>query len=121
MDNRSEVRESLMSRRTKIPPERAGLPAHGNRRVPGLRRGEVAGLAGVSVEYYARLERGAIAGASASVLDALARALMLTEAERAHLFDLARAADGIPTSGRHRRPASPARPPRDPCSGSWTR
>ncbi|MFL4475239.1 helix-turn-helix transcriptional regulator [Paeniglutamicibacter sp. MACA_103] len=113
MDNRSEVREFLMSRRAKITPESAGLPSIGNRRVAGLRRGEVAVLAGVSVEYYSKLERGAIAGASASVLDALARALMLTETERAHLFDLARAADGIPTSGRHRRPASPSRPPRE--------
>lgn len=113
MDNRSEVREFLMSRRAKVTPERAGLPVYGNRRVAGLRRGEVASLAGVSVEYYAKLERGAIAGASSSVLDALARALMLSETERAHLFDLARAADGIPASGRQRRPASPARPPRE--------
>ncbi|WP_026819105.1 helix-turn-helix transcriptional regulator [Arthrobacter castelli] len=111
MDNRSEVREFLMSRRAKVTPERAGMPASGHRRVPGLRRGEVASLAGVSVEYYSKLERGAIGGASASVLEALARALMLNGTERAHLFDLARAADGIPTSGRHRRPASPARPP----------
>ena len=113
MDNRSEVREFPMSRRAKLTPEQAGLPTFGNRRVPGLRRGEVASLAGVSVEYYAKLERGAIAGASSSVLDALARALMLSETERAHLFDLARAADGIPTSGRQRRPASGARPPRE--------
>ncbi len=71
--------------------------------MPGLRRSEVATLAGLSVEYYARLERGQIAGASSSVLEALARALQLDETERAHLFDLARAADGIPTSGRPRR------------------
>lgn len=89
------------------------MPTSGNRRVPGLRRSEVAALAGVSVEYYARLERGAIAGASASVLEALARALMLGGTERAHLFDLARAADGIPTSGRNRRTAPPARRPRE--------
>lgn len=79
--------------------------------MPGLRRSEVAILAGVSVEYYAKLERGAIAGASASVLDAVSRALSLDDAERAHLLDLARAADGIPTSGRPRgrsvRPAEP--------------
>ena len=118
MDNRAEVREFLMSRRAKITPERAGLPAGGNRRVPGLRRHEVATLAGVSVEYYTKLERGAIAGASASVLDALSRALMLNETERAHLFDLARAADGIPTSGRQRRPASALRQPRE--SLQWT-
>lgn len=107
MDQRAEVREFLMSRRAKVSPEDAGLPAGGNRRVPGLRRTEVATLAGVSVEYYAKLERGAIAGASASVLDAVAGALRLDETERAHLFDLARAADGIPASGRSRRRAAP--------------
>lgn len=111
MDNRAEVREFLMSRRAKITPERVGLPSIGNRRVPGLRRSEVATLAGLSVEYYSKLERGTIGGASASVLEALARALQLNETERAHLVDLARAADGIPTSGRHRRPTAPARPP----------
>ncbi|SDS46557.1 helix-turn-helix transcriptional regulator [Microlunatus soli] len=103
LDNRAEVREFLMSRRAKISPAQAGLPAGGNRRVAGLRRNEVAILAGVSVEYYAKLERGAIAGASAAVLDAIADALQLNDTERAHLFDLARAADGIPTSGRSRR------------------
>ncbi|WP_374976816.1 helix-turn-helix transcriptional regulator [Microbacterium trichothecenolyticum] len=103
MDNRAEVREFLMTRRARVTPDEAGIPAGANRRVPGLRRGEVAILAGVSVEYYAKLERGAIAGASASVLDAIARALQLDDTERAHLFDLARAADGIPTSGRARR------------------
>ncbi|MFE5290796.1 helix-turn-helix domain-containing protein [Isoptericola sp. NPDC056618] len=111
MDNRAEVREFLMSRRAKVTPDEAGLPGGSNRRVPGLRRSEVAMLAGVSVEYYAKLERGAIAGASASVLDAVSRALNLDDAERAHLLDLARAADGIPTSGRSRgratRPADP--------------
>jgi transcriptional regulator with XRE-family HTH domain len=112
MDNRAEVREFLMSRRAKVSPEAAGLPAGVSaRRVPGLRRSEVAMLAGVSVEYYAKLERGAIAGASASVLDAVANALALDDAERAHLLDLARAADGIPTSGRVRgRPARPSAP-----------
>lgn len=105
MDNRGEVREFLMSRRAKVTPEQAGIPAGPNRRVPGLRRSEVANLAGVSVEYYAKLERGAIAGASSSVLDAIARALQLDDTERAHLFDLARAADGIPASGRPRRRA----------------
>jgi transcriptional regulator with XRE-family HTH domain len=103
MDNRAEVREFLMSRRAKVSPADAGLVAGPNRRVLGLRRTEVALLAGVSVEYYAKLERGAIAGASASVLDAIARALQLDDTERAHLFDLARTADGIPTSGRSRR------------------
>src|ERR1700710_2751151 len=103
MDNQSEVREFLMSRRARITPEQAGIPAGANRRVAGLRRSEVATLAGVSVEYYAKLERGAIAGASASVLDAVSQALQLDDTERAHLLDLARAADGIPASGRGRR------------------
>jgi transcriptional regulator with XRE-family HTH domain len=106
MDNRAEVREFLMSRRAKVTPADAGLVAGANRRVAGLRRTEVALLAGVSVEYYAKLERGAIAGASASVLEAIAEALQLDDTERAHLFDLARAADGIPTSGRARRRAT---------------
>jgi transcriptional regulator with XRE-family HTH domain len=97
VDNRAEVREFLTSRRAKLTPQRAGLPDFGGRRVPGLRRAEVATLAGLSVEHYAELERGARAGASASVLEALARALQLDDAERAHLLDLARAAEG--TSG----------------------
>jgi transcriptional regulator with XRE-family HTH domain len=103
VDNRAEVREFLTTRRARITPEQAGLPTTGTRRVPGLRRSEVAAVAGLSVEYYARLERGQIAGASTGVLDALARALQLDETETAHLFDLARAADGIPMSGRSRR------------------
>ncbi|GAA1449034.1 helix-turn-helix transcriptional regulator [Leifsonia poae] len=103
MDNRAEVREFLMSRRARLTPELAGIPAGPNRRVSGLRRSEVAMLAGVSVEYYAKLERGAIAGASASVLDAVSQALQFDDTERAHLLDLARAADGIPASGRGRR------------------
>ncbi|WP_051103509.1 helix-turn-helix transcriptional regulator [Terracoccus sp. 273MFTsu3.1] len=103
MDNRQEVREFLMTRRARITPDQVGLPVGRGRRVPGLRRSEVATIAGLSVEYYARLERGQIAGASTGVLDALARALQLDDTERAHLLDLARAADGIPTSGRPRR------------------
>jgi len=92
MDARDEIREFLTSRRAKITPERAGLPAYGhNRRVKGLRRGEAAMLAGISVEYYTRLERGSAAGVSEDVLDGVARALQLDEAERAHLFDLVRA------------------------------
>ena len=105
VDNRAEVREFLISRRAKITPAQAGLPEIGARRVPGLRRGEVAALAGVSIEYYAKLERGALAGVSASVLDALARALQLDDAERAHLFHLAHAADG--TSAGHAAPTPP--------------
>src|SRR6187397_1205353 len=112
MDNKAEVREFLMSRRAKLTPEAAGLPGGPNRRVAGLRRTEVATLAGVSVEYYAKLERGAIAGASASVLDAVSRALQLDDTERAHLFDLARAADGVPLSGRARRRATTPAVPR---------
>jgi len=106
VDNRTEVREFLVSRRAKITPERAGLPAGTNRRVPGLRRTEVAALAGVSIEYYSKLERGALAGVSASVLDAIARALQLDDAERAHLFDLASAADGSNALLRPRRRSS---------------
>ncbi len=79
------------------------MPTVGTRRVAGLRRGEVAGLAGVSVEYYAKLERGSIGGVSASVLDALARALQLDDAERSHLFHLAHAADGTSAGMRPRR------------------
>jgi transcriptional regulator with XRE-family HTH domain len=112
MDNRSEVREFLMSRRARLTPEAAGIITGGNRRVPGLRRSEIATLAGVSVEYYAKLERGAIAGASAAVLDAVSRALQLDDTERAHLLDLARAADGIPSSGRTRRRAPRTSTPR---------
>ncbi|MEW2295165.1 helix-turn-helix domain-containing protein [Streptomyces sp. NPDC006743] len=105
MDNRTEIREFLTTRRNKITPRQAGLPAHGrNRRVPGLRREEVALLAGVSVEYYARLERGSLNGASQTVLDALARALLLDEAERRHLFDLARTADTTRRGPRRGRP-----------------
>jgi transcriptional regulator with XRE-family HTH domain len=88
VDNRAEVREFLVSRRAKITPQLAGLPVVGTRRVPGLRRGEVAALAGVSIEYYSKLERGALAGVSSSVLDAIARALQLDDAERAHALDL---------------------------------
>lgn len=94
MDNRDEVREFLTSRRAKISPGQAGLPAGSRRRVPGLRRSEVAALADMSVEYYARLERGNLAGVSPAVLEAVARVLQLDDAERAHLLNLARAADG---------------------------
>ena len=107
VDNHAEVREFLISRRAKITPQQAGLPVVGTRRVPGLRRGEVAALAGVSIEYYSKLERGALAGVSSSVLDAIARALQLDDAERAHLFHLAHAADGTSAGMRPRR-----RPPR---------
>jgi transcriptional regulator with XRE-family HTH domain len=103
VQTRSEIREFLTSRRAKITPAQAGLTAYGPRRVPGLRREEVAVLAGVSVPYYTRLERGDMNGVSESVLEALARALQLDDAERAHLFDLARAAG--PMARRRRRSA----------------
>jgi transcriptional regulator with XRE-family HTH domain len=103
VDNRKEIRQFLASRRAGVSPDQAGLPAYGgSRRVPGLRREEVAFLSGVSVDYYIRLERGNLGGASESVLEALARALQLDEAERAHLFDLARAAG--PATRPRRRP-----------------
>lgn len=102
MDNRAEIREFLSSRRARITPEQAGLPAYGgNRRVKGLRREEVALLAGVSIDYYVRMERGNLAGASDSVLESLSRALQLDEAETAHLYDLAKAASaGAPSRKR---------------------
>jgi transcriptional regulator with XRE-family HTH domain len=104
VDTKTEIREFLTSRRGRITPDQAGLPVYGGqRRVPGLRREEVALLAGVSVDYYTRLERGNINGVSDGVLEALARALQLDEAERAHLFDLARAAH--PAAPARRRPA----------------
>jgi transcriptional regulator with XRE-family HTH domain len=104
IDPRSEIREFLSTRRARITPEEAGLPAYGgNRRVKGLRREEVAMLAGVSVDYYVRMERGSLAGASDGVLEALARALRLDEAERAHLFALARESR---TRGRRSAPAT---------------
>jgi transcriptional regulator with XRE-family HTH domain len=93
MDVRRDVHDFLVTRRARITPTQAGLPTFGDRRrVAGLRREEVASLAGVSVDYYARLERGNLRGVSESVLDALARALQLDDTEREHLFDLARAA-----------------------------
>ncbi|GAB2572341.1 helix-turn-helix transcriptional regulator [Microlunatus antarcticus] len=103
MDNRAEVSEFLTSRRAGITPEQVGLAQYGQRRVPGLRRSEVAALSGVSVEYYAKLERGLLGGVSAGVLDALARALRLDDAERRHLFHLAQAADGTTAAMRPRR------------------
>jgi hypothetical protein len=103
VNNQAEVREFLSSRRAKITPERAGLPSGSRRRVPGLRRSEVAALADMSVEYYAKLERGNLAGVSPAVLEAVARALQLDDAERAHLLNLAQAADGTDALTRPRR------------------
>jgi transcriptional regulator with XRE-family HTH domain len=107
MDQRNEIREFLASRRARITPQQAGLPTYGgHRRVPGLRREEVALLAGVSVDYYTQIERGNLSGVSDSVLHALAGALQLDEAELAHLFDLARTATN---PARPRRPRGPQR------------
>ncbi|MEU6239765.1 helix-turn-helix transcriptional regulator [Streptomyces sp. NPDC047024] len=105
MDNRDAVSAFLRSRRGRITPGQAGLPVYGQRRVPGLRRGEVAALAGVSVEYYTRLERGNLQGVSDSVLDAVARALRLDATERMYLYDLARAAGPAPGARVRRRPS----------------
>jgi transcriptional regulator with XRE-family HTH domain len=111
LDSRAEIRDFLSTRRARISPDQAGLPAYGgNRRVPGLRREEVAMLAGVSIDYYIRLERGNLSGVSDSVLQALARALQLDDAEREHLLHLARAA-GAPARPRRRPARQPVRPP----------
>ena len=108
--NKDDVREFLTTRRAKVTPDQVGLLAVGNqRRVPGLRREEVALLAGVSPDYYVRLERGNLAGVSEQVLNALARALRLDDAERAHLFALARAANG-PVLGARRSAVTKIRP-----------
>ncbi len=88
--NRDEIRDFLASRRARITPVQVGLPASTRRRVAGLRREEVAVLAGVSTEWYTRLEKGHIGGVSEEVLDAVARALRLDDDERTYLFDLAR-------------------------------
>jgi len=110
MDNRAEIREFLTTRRAKVSPEQAGVPRHGGRRrVPGLRREEVALLAGVSVDYYTRLEKGHLQGASETVLDAIADALRLNDAERDHLHNLARTARRNPQAPR-RRPTHQVRP-----------
>jgi transcriptional regulator with XRE-family HTH domain len=110
-DVRAQIREFLSTRRARISPEQAGLPVYGGdrRRVPGLRRSEVASLAGISPEYMTKLERGQATGVSESVIDGLAHALQLDEAERAHLEDLLRTAST--TRPPRRRPArQPVRP-----------
>src|ERR1700712_772990 len=97
---KDDIREFLTTRRAKITPEQAGLPVYGaNRRVEGLRREEVAILAGISVEYYTKLERGSVGSVSDSVLDGLVHALQLDEAERDHLYRLIRTAS-TPSRGR---------------------
>ncbi|GAA2059608.1 helix-turn-helix transcriptional regulator [Williamsia deligens] len=106
MDTRAEIKDFLTTRRGRLRPEQVGLPAGSDRRVPGLRRSEVATLAGLSVEYYSRIERGDLAGVSDSVLSALARTLELDDAEHDHLLDLAHAA----TPSTRARPSTPSRP-----------
>ena len=91
MNLAKDIREFLMTRRARIGPEHVGLPSGRRRRVPGLRREEVAQLAGVSTEYYTQIERGNVGGVSDEVLHAVARALQLSDDETAHFFDLARA------------------------------
>jgi len=108
MDNRSEVRDFLTTRRARVTPEQVELPGGPGRRVPGLRRAEVAMLAGVSVEYYSRLERGDLKGVSDAVLEAIGGALLFDEAERSHLADLARATNESPVRARSRSRARPA-------------
>jgi transcriptional regulator with XRE-family HTH domain len=110
MDHRAEVAEFLRTRRDRITPERAGILGGSRRRVPGLRREEVALLAGVSVEYYARMERGDLTGVSPEVLDSLAEALQLDEAETDHLHDLAKAAGPHPARRRQRTADKSIRP-----------
>jgi transcriptional regulator with XRE-family HTH domain len=109
MDTPDEVREFLTTRRARITPQQAGLPDFNlRRRVPGLRREEVALLAGMSVEYYVRLERGNVKGVSEAVLESLVRALQLDDAERNHLYDLVRAAnEGAAPRARRAAPIRP--------------
>lgn len=106
MTTAANIREFLITRRSRLTPADAGLPDFGGRRrVPGLRREEVALLAGMSVEYYVRLERGNASGISDAILDGISRALKLDDAEHAHLYDLVRAANqGSRTP--QRKPAS---------------
>jgi len=105
MPSSAEIGEFLTSRRARIGPEQVGLPVYdaAKRRVAGLRRQEVATLAGLSVDYYTQIERGKVSGVSEAVLDAIARALQLDDAERSHLFDLHRSATTSPQRARPRR------------------
>lgn len=107
MNSRDDFKDFLVSRRAKITPAQAKLPAYGgNRRVAGLRREEVAMLAGVSVDYYTRLERGNFGSISESVLESLARALQLSEPERTHLLHLAASTASIKNVRRRHAPAA---------------
>lgn len=107
MTSNTEMKDFLATRRSRVQPEDVGLPAGRNRRVPGLRREELAALAGVSASWYTRLERGDASGVSAEVLDAISRTLRLDEVERAHLFDLAQMTQGGIRKQQRRRPAPP--------------
>ena len=107
MPAKDDIREFLTTRRARITPDQAGLPVYGaNRRVTGLRREEVALLAGISVEYYTRLERGTVGSVSDGVLEGLVHALQLDEAERDHLYRLVRTASTSPGRGTARRTPS---------------
>ncbi|WP_145942766.1 helix-turn-helix domain-containing protein [Corynebacterium glyciniphilum] len=110
MDQRNKVGEFLRSRRDRLAPEQVGVISGGRRRVPGLRREEVAMLADISVDYYAKMERGDLRGVSPEILDCVARALQLDEAETDHLHDLARAAEPHPTRRRRSRETQTVRP-----------
>ncbi len=110
MDNQAEVSEFLRTRRDRLTPAQAGILGGGRRRVPGLRREELAALAGTSVDYIAKMERGNLAGVSAEVLDAVARALQLDDAETEHLHDLARASAPVSPRKRPKPPVTTVRP-----------
>lgn len=103
-DMRDDIKEFLTSRRARISPSQVGLPESSRRRVPGLRREEVAVLAGVSPEWYTRLEKGNIAGVSEEVLSAVATALQLTDEERSYLWELASSARGTYRKAAKRKP-----------------
>src|SRR5229473_2779842 len=90
---RSELGDFLRSRREKLSPKSVGLPSGRRRRTAGLRREEVAELAGIGVDWYIRLEQGRSVSPSVTTVDALARALRLSKAEHAHLRALTRNAD----------------------------
>lgn len=98
-----EIRDFLTSRRARITPDQVGLRSGGRRRVSGLRREEVALLAGISVEYYTQLERGTVRGVSEDVLAAVARALQLDDIEQDHLVALVRTAKQQPGTRRSSR------------------
>jgi transcriptional regulator with XRE-family HTH domain len=120
MDKRRELGQFLKSRRGRLQPDDVGVQTYGRRRVPGLRRSELAQLAGVSVDYYVRLEQGRAGQPSEAVLDAIARALGLDDAERAHVYDLApRGAGGASRDPSASAPRSNACSTCSPASQHW--